>query len=188
MSRPVGRCCVVCASAVVRVHGRLVRRSCMVMTAPRHAACQRGRFSTSTGSRRANNGGVARSIWSGPARSGGLICRSAPIPGASSSVVGDKVCRRQLCKYPTPRTDSRKLRAVCARPADREGLPPRRGFEEDGRVGRGNQAVRPGNQRAISRSADSGESEPCTRLFWVLSAKSPRIVPGTAFSLSLIHI
>ena len=29
---------------------------------------------------------------------------------------------------------------------------------------------RSGNQRPISRSAESGESDPCTRLNWVLSA------------------
>ena len=41
---------------------------------------------------------------------------------------------------------------------------------------------RPGNQSSISRSADSGESDPCTRLSWVTSARSPRMVPGAAFS------
>ena len=40
----------------------------------------------------------------------------------------------------------------------------------------------PGNHRAISRSADSTESEPCTKLYCVSRPKSPRIVPGTAFS------
>ena len=37
-----------------------------------------------------------------------------------------------------------------------------------------------GNQSPISRSADSGESEPCTRLSGIESARSPRIVPGAA--------
>ena len=36
------------------------------------------------------------------------------------------------------------------------------------------------NQSAISRAADSGESEPCTRLSGIASARSPRIVPGAA--------
>lgn len=36
----------------------------------------------------------------------------------------------------------------------------------------------PGNQSSISRAADSGESEPCTRLSWVTRARSPRMVPG----------
>ena len=39
-----------------------------------------------------------------------------------------------------------------------------------------------GNQILISRSADSAESDPCTRLYWTSSPKSPRIVPGVAFS------
>src|SRR5262249_8666115 len=34
------------------------------------------------------------------------------------------------------------------------------------------------NQSATSRAADSGESEPCTRLSGIESARSPRIVPG----------
>ena len=43
---------------------------------------------------------------------------------------------------------------------------------------------RAGNQRPISRAADSSESEPCTR-FWVTlrpqsRPRSPRIVPGAA--------
>ena len=37
-----------------------------------------------------------------------------------------------------------------------------------------------GNQSAISRAADSGESEPCTRLSGIESARSPRIEPGVA--------
>ena len=37
-----------------------------------------------------------------------------------------------------------------------------------------------GNQIPISRSADSGESEPCTRLFGIASANSPRRLPGSA--------
>ena len=35
-----------------------------------------------------------------------------------------------------------------------------------------------GNQSPISRSADSGESEPCTRLFGIASANSPRSDAG----------
>src|SRR5207302_392771 len=42
-----------------------------------------------------------------------------------------------------------------------------------GRVGEAH-----GNQSAISRSADSGESDPCTRLSGIESARSPRMVPG----------
>ena len=38
------------------------------------------------------------------------------------------------------------------------------------------------NQSAISRSADSGESEPWTRLSGIDIARSPRIVPGSAFA------
>lgn len=54
-----------------------------------------------------------------------------------------------------------------------------------GRTGRsagrgGNQTF--GNHSAISRSADSTESEPCTRFCWPSRARSPRMVPGTAFS------
>ena len=36
------------------------------------------------------------------------------------------------------------------------------------------------NQSSTSRCADSGESDPCTRLFGIASARSPRIVPGAA--------
>ena len=36
------------------------------------------------------------------------------------------------------------------------------------------------NQSSTSRCADSGESEPCTRLSGIASARSPRIVPGAA--------
>jgi len=36
------------------------------------------------------------------------------------------------------------------------------------------------NQSPISRSADSGESEPWTRLFGIASANSPRSDPGSA--------
>ena len=39
-----------------------------------------------------------------------------------------------------------------------------------------------GNQSPISRAADSGESEPCTRLNWVSRPKSPRMLPLAAFS------
>ncbi len=39
---------------------------------------------------------------------------------------------------------------------------------------------RSGKNSAISRSADSGPSEPCTRFSPVSSARSPRIVPGAA--------
>lgn len=39
----------------------------------------------------------------------------------------------------------------------------------------------PGNQSSISRWADSAESDPCTRLNWVSSPKSPRMVPGWPF-------
>src|SRR5947207_5957592 len=37
-----------------------------------------------------------------------------------------------------------------------------------------------GNQIPISRSADSDESLPCTRLFGIASANSPRSEPGSA--------
>ena len=43
---------------------------------------------------------------------------------------------------------------------------------------------RSGNQMAISRAADSGESEPCTMFSWTFlpqsRPRSPRIVPGSA--------
>src|SRR6185436_7950560 len=42
-----------------------------------------------------------------------------------------------------------------------------------------------GNQIAISRSADSGESEPCTRFSRFDSDRSPRIVPGAALRPSV---
>ena len=32
-------------------------------------------------------------------------------------------------------------------------------------------AIQPGNQRSISRAADSGESDPCTRLSWVIKGQ-----------------
>src|SRR5699024_9342162 len=41
---------------------------------------------------------------------------------------------------------------------------------------------RAGNQMPISRAADSGESEPCTRFSWVTVPRSPRIEPGAALS------
>src|SRR5207302_11118876 len=44
------------------------------------------------------------------------------------------------------------------------------------------------NQSAISRAADSGESEPCTRLSGIETARSPRIVPGAAFAGSVAPI
>jgi len=41
---------------------------------------------------------------------------------------------------------------------------------------------RAGNHSAISRSADSTESDPCTRFCCQSRARSARIVPGTAFA------
>src|SRR5690606_33324194 len=81
--------------------------------------------------------------------------------------------------------------------AEANDLNPRRvsvlrctGVSLRGRRGRGAEVDRPsprhrpGNQSAISRSADSTESEPCTR-FWVTLSpqsrpRSPRMVPGGA--------
>ena len=40
--------------------------------------------------------------------------------------------------------------------------------------------TRPGKKSAISRAADSGESEPWIRFSVVLMARSPRMVPGAA--------
>ncbi len=57
----------------------------------------------------------------------------------------------------------------------------RRGRRED-------QPVSSGNQSAISRSADSSESEPCTRLKVTSRARSPRIEPGAASSGSVAPI
>ena len=45
--------------------------------------------------------------------------------------------------------------------------------------------TRSGNQSAISRFADSAESEPCTRFSRLDSAKSPRMVPGAALRPSV---
>src|SRR5690606_26301561 len=42
-----------------------------------------------------------------------------------------------------------------------------------------------GNQSAISRSADSGLSEPCTRFSRLEREKSPRMVPGAALRPSV---
>ena len=55
-------------------------------------------------------------------------------------------------------------------------------FSTAGRWRRPGAPTGSGNQSSISRAADSGESEPCTRLNWVSRPKSPRIVPGVAFS------
>ena len=68
---------------------------------------------------------------------------------------------------------------------------PRPGLAHDrrpppgGRPRAGRRQLSPGNQSSISRAADSGESEPCTRFSRFDSEKSPRIVPGAALRPSV---
>src|SRR6185295_8656879 len=60
------------------------------------------------------------------------------------------------------------------------------------RARRGRRRQSPENQILISRSADSGESEPCTRFSCTAPpqsrARSPRIDPGSAFVGSVVPI
>ena len=66
------------------------------------------------------------------------------------------------------------------------GCPARIGRKPPGWTGVENAAAtRPGNQIAISRLADSGESEPCTRFSRFDRDRSPRIVPGAALRPSV---
>ena len=62
---------------------------------------------------------------------------------------------------------------------------PVRGRGRGCRPGSESQSASWGNQIAISRSADSGESEPCTRFSRLDSERSPRIVPGAALRPSV---
>src|SRR5665648_1020786 len=76
--------------------------------------------------------------------------------------------------------------------AEANDLNPRRvsvrryGLSLGGAAGQGAEGLahRPGNHRVISRSAEAGESEPCT-MFWVTVVpwslpRSPRMLPGAA--------
>ena len=70
----------------------------------------------------------------------------------------------------------------CPMAATADGLPPVRSGPccPSSDQARAQRYTRSGKKSSISRAADSGESEPCTRFSWTSSAKSPRIVPGAA--------
>ena len=167
MSRsPVDRCCVVFAPSLRpgRAGGREAA-PCVVDDLIRSVSSTPSRCGQLLSAFRA--AGAVGPRWGRHEDRGDRFRRRHP-------AAGDKVCHRQLCKYPTRRVVPRTVRTFgpCAsirgtrwddnRRGQRLGSAPL--FESS------DQADSAGNQSAISRSADSGESEPCTRLFWVFSA------------------
>ena len=93
------------------------------------------------------------------------------------------------------RSRARPARGPPRRPPRRPGrrprtrCPARRGSRgAAARPRRGSARISSGNQSAISRSADSSESEPWTRLKVTSRARSPRIEPGAASSGSVAPI